>query len=201
MGPKGEFPFRAGESVLELPVPRTVRIDGQERSFFIGELEGLIDWKRLVDGRIGQRHGSLFVAECRGLKKWPYPEVSLKLVRQKRQGWNGWTVTNILHSNRLNPPTNMARTDRPSASSPASRMRAHGVSYATPAEAMSDLFQYTAAFLQPKPPPLLSRIGEKWRRRQVGRRKTWSEKNPTQRNPLGRVLADQFIKADKLRRL
>ena len=112
MGPKGEFPFRAGESVLELPVPRTVRIDGQERSFFIGELEGLIDWKRLVDGRIGQRHGSLFVAECRGLKKWPYPEVSLKLVRQKRYGWNGWTVTNLLHSNRLNPPTNMARTDR-----------------------------------------------------------------------------------------
>jgi len=43
-------------------------------------------------------------------------------------------------------------------------MRAHGVSYATPDEAMSDLFQYIAAFLQPKPPPLLNRIGEKWRR-------------------------------------
>jgi len=65
--PKGEFPFLAGESVIGLPVPRTV----QERSFFIGELEGLIDWKSFVDDRIGQRHGSLFVAECRGLNKWP----------------------------------------------------------------------------------------------------------------------------------
>ena len=40
-----------------------------------------------------------------------YPEVSLKLVRQKHQGSNGRAVTNIFHSDRLNPP-NLARTDR-----------------------------------------------------------------------------------------
>jgi len=63
----------------------------------------------------GSRYWKLkyrFAGKERKLALGVYPEVSLKLVRQKRQGWNGWTVTNIFHSNRLNPPTNMARTDR-----------------------------------------------------------------------------------------
>lgn len=62
----------------------------------------------------GSRYWKLkyrFAGKERKLALGVYPEVSLNLVRQKRQRWNGWTVTNIFHPDRLNPP-NLARTDR-----------------------------------------------------------------------------------------